>query len=157
MESLVVSQVISSIDSIKKVYAALCIRRKPDGDDVGNIDTSFQKPLEEMTDRRLRDLLSLLWLPVKVVLDAFHADTVGLLRLLLGRAETETNKDAKRKMLVESMADLPLVQDIVAAINNANDTDDAAEERRLLSLLTETFRHKELTDLGFKKTVSKYK
>ena len=45
------------------------------------IETTFQKPLEELSKKRKDTLKKAVHLPIKTVLEAFHADASGLLRL----------------------------------------------------------------------------
>ena len=147
-------QVISSIDSIQKVYAALGIRYREDGSQFGTsrhgIGTSFKMPLSEMSDRRLRNLLELLELPIMTILNAFHQDTEGLMLLLAGKVDSGQKIEEHLKA---ALADLPIVKDIVTEINA---TTDHAEETRLLSLLSQQFSLKDLNqNLGLKNSVSK--
>ena len=57
------------MDSVQKVYAALGIRHDEDGKKITDTSMSFIKPLHEMSDRRLRLLMHMLWPPLKTVLN----------------------------------------------------------------------------------------
>lgn len=150
---LYIMQVVPGIRTLSEVYAALGLRLQADGTDITGCNTSFVKELNQLTDRRVRTLVEKSWLPIKVVLDAVHHDTVGVLRLLLGRAETESSTAVQKELLTSALADLPIVKDVV---NELNHTTDVAEERRLLSFLTQSFKHSELNDnLGLEKTISR--
>ena len=139
------------MDSVQKVYAALGIRHDEDGKKITDTSMSFIKPLHEMSDRRLRLLMHMLWPPLKTVLNSFHNDTAGLLRLLASKVETDNSKSAQQTILTSALADLPLVKDILRELDLAT---DAHEERRLLSLLTQSFSRNDLNKLGLQKTIS---
>eukprot|EP00951_Prasinocladus_malaysianus_P013596 scaffold103069_cov34-Prasinocladus_malaysianus.AAC.2 len=148
-------RVITGIDTLPKVYAALGLKYHEDGKEVTGVGTSFQKKLADLSERRLRLLAEKAWLPVKTVLDAIHHDTAGVLRLLLGRAETEDSTAIQKEIMVSALADLPIVKDVVAELNHAT---DKAEETRLLSILTQTFSQHQLNeDLGLQKSISRRK
>jgi hypothetical protein len=91
---------------------------------------------------------------VQTVMSAFHMDANGLLRLLAANT-LSSSTSARRQLLMAALAELPIVQDVVAAINATTDKD---EERRLLSFLSQTFTRAAMNqDLGLKEAVSKRK
>ena len=137
---------------MKAVYAALGLRFHEDGSEIVNVGTSFHKPLDQMGDKRLRQLLQLLEVPIMTILQAFHDDTDGLLRLLAGKADARSPQ-AQKRILASSLAEMPLVKDVV---NELNSTEDREQQRQLLSFLSQQFSHKELNhDLGLAQNVSR--
>ena len=146
-------RVVSSIGTPAKAYAALGMSRRADGRPIPDVTTEFKKDLSDMSDRRLRELLQLAEPAISTVAHAFHRDGRGLLALLHASYKSE-RRSARQQVDLSLLSELPLVQDVVEAIN---DTNDANERQQLLSFLTRTFSNKELNsdDLGLDKVVSR--
>jgi len=76
-------KVISSLRTPSSIYDALGIKVDGDGEKINTslIETEFIKPIENMSERRLRTLLKSIDLPIQTVLGAFHNDKMELLKL----------------------------------------------------------------------------
>ena len=148
-------RILSSIDSAQKLYAALRLQHLDDGTPISVV--VFQrssKGLHDMSDRHLRRVIATAKPVVDRALRAIHDDTDGLLALLVADASSAA-VSAKRQIMMQALGDLPLVQDVVQAINNATTTE---EEQRLLSILGQHFTNAEMNnDLGLTKAVTRRK
>lgn len=150
--------VIPSISKMSQVYAALGLSIKNDGSRIDQrlLNTSFTKPPSELTDRRLRQAMQLVRPPLELILSAaFPNDAHEFLQIMAATMGMERRESSVRTRLIrESMADLPIVKDVVAAINY---TSDRAEKVRLLSVLTSSFSMQNLNSdaLGLGEAVSR--
>lgn len=100
-------------------------------------NTTFVKPIEDMTDRRLRTLLKIAQPLVDAVLSACHP-TDGA-RLLLLLAANDTSASARNALTMERICQLPMVRDVVDSYNRAT---DPAVRTQILSFLVVKFATK---------------
>ena len=144
------NRTISSLSSPSSIYQALGIKKNVDGVNISSelIDTEFKKPLESMSERRIRTLLKSLEYPMRTVLEAFHSDALGLLQLYVDNIGSSS---FKRTADMKYLAELPLVLDAVESYNSSN---DPRERERILSFLSQEFTNKSLNDLPFEEKIS---
>ena len=155
-KTLFSNKVISTFTSPASIYRALGIKVDGDGEKIKTnlIETEFIKPIENMSERRLRTLLKSIDLPIQTVLGAFHNDKMGLLKLYAANSNNSSRSCAQRVLNLDILKEMPIVQDAVKSYNNATSSE---EKTRILSFLSQQFQEKELNALDFDEPITRYK
>jgi hypothetical protein len=144
--------VISGIGTIAKVYHALKLVKGKQGVDFQrkyNIDTSFQKDIADLSDRRTRTLLASLDPAMMTVLGAFHPDREEVLQLFAAHKRCSSSS-APRQLTFDQYAEIPIVKEAVESYKLAT---NAAERQQILSTMTSMFTLEKLNTLKFDKVV----
>ena len=126
-----------------EVYKALKITHDPVTRKSISTDmykTTFEGPLNQFSERRLRTLMSGLHYPVSQVLKAFHSDSEELLRLY---ARTREIHGQCATSVLQSSAVLQMsgMKKIIAAYNSAPSTTD---RKQILSIFSTLFSYADL-------------
>ena len=114
--------VISGIDTISKVYHALKLVKDKQGVAFERkylIDTSFQKDIADLSDRRTRALLASLEPAMMTVLGAFHPDREELLQLYAAHKRCSSSS-APRQLTFDQYAEIPIVKEAVESYKLAS-------------------------------------
>jgi len=146
--------VISGIDTVSKVYHALKLVKDKQGVAFERkylIDTSFQKGIGDLSDRRTRALLASLEPAMMTVLGAFHPDREELLHLFAAHKRCSFSS-APRQLTFDQYAEIPIVKEAVESYKLAS---NAAERQQILSTMMSMFTLEKLNTLEFDKVVSR--
>jgi hypothetical protein len=119
-------KVISSLRTPSSIYDALGLKVDGDGASISSnlIETTFQKPIENMSERRLRTLLKSIDLPIQTVLGAFHNDKMELLKLYSANSNKSSRSSAQRVLNLDILKEMPIVQDAVKSYNTATSSEE---------------------------------